>query len=62
MSNVRNADIPDLMAGVVNDARELVEAQVSLLKSDLGARLGELGNAIRSWLFVIRLISQRRNR
>jgi hypothetical protein len=53
MSNVRDAGIPDLMAGVVNDARELVEAQVSLLKSDLGDRLGELGTAIKSWLIAL---------
>jgi hypothetical protein len=26
MSSVRDTDIPDLVAGVVNDARELVEA------------------------------------
>jgi hypothetical protein len=36
MSNVRDTDILDLVAGVVNDARALVEAQVSSLKHDPG--------------------------
>jgi len=53
MSNVRDTDIPDLVAGVVNDARELVEAQVSSLKHDLGDRLGDLGTAIKSWLIAL---------
>jgi hypothetical protein len=53
MSNVRDTDLPDLVAGVVDDARELVEAQVSSLKSDLGDRLGDLGTAIKSWLIAV---------
>jgi hypothetical protein len=53
MSNVRDTDIPDLVAGVVNDARALVEAQVSSLKSDLGDRLGDRGTAIKSWLIAL---------
>ncbi|MEO8706742.1 MAG: phage holin family protein [Kofleriaceae bacterium] len=41
------------MVGIVDDARELVEAQVSSLKTDLGDRLGDLGTAIKSWLFAV---------
>jgi hypothetical protein len=53
MPDVREIDLPDLVAGVVEDARELVEAQVGSLRHDLGERLGELGTAIKSWLFVV---------
>jgi hypothetical protein len=50
---VRDADLPDLVAGVIDDARSLVEAQVSSIKTDLGERLGDLGSAIKSWLVVV---------
>jgi hypothetical protein len=53
MGDVRNTDLPDLVAGVIEDARELVEAQVSSIKADLGERLGDLGDAIRSWLVAV---------
>lgn len=52
MSSVRETPLPDLVAGLVDDARELVEAQVTSLKVDLGDRLGNLGDAIRSWLIA----------
>jgi hypothetical protein len=52
MADLRRAPLPDLVAGVVEDARELVEAQVSSLKADLGDRLGDLGDAIKSWLIA----------
>lgn len=52
MADLRGAPLPDLVAGVVEDARQLVEAQVSSLKADLGGRLGDLGDAIRSWLIA----------
>jgi hypothetical protein len=48
-----DVELPDLVAGVAEDARDLVEAQVSSLRHDLGERLGELGTAIKSWLFVV---------
>jgi hypothetical protein len=53
MREVRDADLPDLVAGVIDDARSLVEAQVSSIKTDLGERLGDLGSAIKSWLVVV---------
>ena len=46
MGDIRDTDLPDLVAGVVEDARSLVEAQVSSIKTDLG----DLGSAIKSWL------------
>jgi len=52
MPTVRDTDLPDLVKGIVDDARDLVEVQVSSLKSDLGDRLGDLGSAIRSWLIA----------
>ena len=51
--DVRELDLPDLVAGVIGDARELVEAEVGSLRQDLGQRLGDLGTAIKSWLFVV---------
>jgi Putative Actinobacterial Holin-X, holin superfamily III len=52
MPDLRRTAIPDLVAGVVDDARDLVEAQVSSLKADLGDRLVDLGDAIKSWLIA----------
>ena len=53
MPGVRDLDLPDLVAHTVDDARALVEAQVSSLKSDLGVRLGDLGTTIKSWLIAV---------
>jgi hypothetical protein len=53
MPSARDTDLPDLFKGIVDDARDLVEAQVSSLRSDLGDRLGDLGSAIRSWLIAV---------
>lgn len=53
MGNVHRTPLPDLVAGVVDDTRQLVEAQVSSLKAELGDRLGDLGDAIRSWLVAV---------
>jgi hypothetical protein len=53
MPGVRDLDLPDLVANTVDDARALVEAQVTSLKADLGIRLGDLGTAIKSWLIVV---------
>jgi hypothetical protein len=50
---LRALDLPDLMAGIVEDTRELVEVQVTSLRSDLGDRLGDLGRAIKSWLIAV---------
>jgi len=50
--SLRRAPLPDLVASVVDDARALVEAQVSSLKADLGDRMGDLGDAIKSWLIA----------
>src|SRR5687768_4779619 len=52
MSSVQSTPLPDLVAGVVEDARQLVEAQVSSLRVDLGDRLSNLGDAIKSWLIA----------
>lgn len=35
MPTVRDTDLPDLVKGIVDDARDLVEVQVSSLKSDM---------------------------
>ncbi len=53
MPSARDTELPDLVAGIVDDARDLVEAQVSLLRADFGERLGDLGTAIRSWLIAV---------
>lgn len=53
MGNVHRTSLPDLVVGVIDDTRQLVEAQVSSLKADLGDRLGDLGDAIRSWLVAV---------
>lgn len=53
MSNLRQADLTDLVAGAVDDARNLIEAEVFSLKVELADRLGDLGSAIRSWLVVV---------
>lgn len=53
MPDVHDLELPDLVAGVLTDARELVEAEVGSLREDLGKRLGDLGSAIKSWLFVV---------
>ena len=53
MPDIRDLDLPDLLVGVIGDARELVEAEVGSLRQDLGQRLGDLGTAIKSWLFVV---------
>lgn len=53
MPTPRDADLPDLVAGVIEDARSLVEAQVSSIKTDVGERLGDLGNTIKSWLTAV---------
>jgi hypothetical protein len=51
-NNLRDIDLTDLVAGVVDDARSLVTAEVGSLKLELGERLSDLGDAIRSWLIV----------
>ncbi|MDB4963552.1 MAG: hypothetical protein JWP01_3551 [Myxococcales bacterium] len=51
-TNLRDADLTDLVAGVVEDARSLVTAEVGSLKLELSERLTDLGDAIRSWLIV----------
>lgn len=53
MPDVHDLDLPDLVVGVITDARELIEAEVGSLRHDLGERLGDLGSAIKSWLFVV---------
>lgn len=53
MPGARDLDLPELVASTVDDARALVEAQVTSLKADLGIRLGDLGTAIKSWLIVV---------
>lgn len=52
MADLRRAPLPDLVAGVVEDARQLIEAEVRALRVDLGDRLGDLGDAIKSWLIA----------
>jgi hypothetical protein len=52
-TSVQDAGVTDLVAGVVDDARALIEAEVSSLRSDLGDRLGDLGTAIKSWLIAL---------
>jgi hypothetical protein len=52
-TDLRDAALPDLVAGVVTDMRELVEVQVGSLKSDLGGLLVDLGATIKSWLIAL---------
>lgn len=53
MASVRDLDLPDLVAGVIEDLRELAAAEGTSLKADLSSRLGELGIAIKSWLIAL---------
>lgn len=53
VNKLRDIPLPDLVADVVTDARELVEAQVTSLKNDLGDRMSSLGDSIRSWLVAL---------
>jgi len=53
MSNAHDLELPDLIAGIVENARDLVEAQLGSLRNDLGDRVAELGVAIRSWLIAL---------
>lgn len=50
---LRDAALPDLVAGLVNDMRSLVEAEVASVRSDVGDRLVDLGSAIKSWLIAL---------
>jgi hypothetical protein len=50
---LRDADLPDLVAGLVNDMRMLVELEVASVRSDVGDRLVDLGAAIKSWLIAL---------
>lgn len=52
-TSLQKTSLPDLVAEIVEDGRELVELQVAALKTDLGARMGDLGTAIRSWLVAV---------
>ncbi len=53
MTSVRDLDLPDLVAGTVDDLRDLVELEATSLKAHLGERLGELQVAIKSWLIAL---------
>ena len=53
MPSVRDLDLPDLIAGTVDDLRDLVEAEATSLKTHVGERLGELQVAIRQWLIAL---------
>ena len=51
--DARDIELPDLVAGIVDDGRALLSASVESLKTDLGSRMGDLGTAIRSWLVAV---------
>jgi hypothetical protein len=53
MANASDLELPDLLAGIVEDSRDLVEAQLGSLRADLGDRVTELGVAIKSWLIAL---------
>ena len=53
MPSPRDTDLPDLVAGVIDDARALVELQVSSLKTDLADRLGDLSATIQTWAIAV---------
>lgn len=50
---VQELDLPDLIVGVVQDTRTLVEKQVGEIRADLGERLSNLGSTIKSWLVIV---------
>jgi hypothetical protein len=52
VSDARDLDLPDLLAGIIDDTRKLVEVQISSLRDDVGQRVSDLGTAIRSWLIA----------
>ena len=52
MSDVRDLELPDLLAGIIEDTRDLVETQISELREDVGHRVSDLGTAIQSWLIA----------
>lgn len=53
MTNASDLELPDLLAGIVEDSRDLVEVQLGSLRADLGDRVTELGVAIKSWLIAL---------
>lgn len=53
VTTLADTDLPRLMSGVIEDARDLAEAEVEALRTDVVERLGELGTAIKSWLIVV---------
>lgn len=53
MGDVRDADLADLITGVISDAHDLVEVQVSSIKTEVQDRLLDLGSTIKSWLIVV---------
>jgi hypothetical protein len=52
MTTARDLELPDLLAGIVEDTRNLVEIQINALRDDVGQRVSDLGTAIRSWLIA----------
>ncbi|MEP6863063.1 MAG: hypothetical protein ABJE66_20725 [Deltaproteobacteria bacterium] len=50
---LHDAELPDLVAGLVNDMRMLVQLEVASVRSDVGDRLVDLGAAIKSWLIAL---------
>ena|SRR5205085_508271 len=52
-TRIQDLDLPDLVAGTVDDLRDLVEAEAGSLRTHVGERLGELAVTIRSWLIAL---------
>jgi len=52
MSGAEDLELPDLLAGIIEDTRDLVETQISALRDDVGHRVSDLGTAIQSWLIA----------
>jgi hypothetical protein len=44
--------VREMVAGVVDDARSLVDTQVTSIKTDIDGRLGDLGSELKSWLLA----------
>lgn len=52
MPKASELELPDLVAGIVEDSRTLVEAQLGSLRGELRERVADLGTTIRSWLIA----------
>jgi hypothetical protein len=52
-NEARALDTPDLVAGIVEDTRELVGVELEVLRTELGERISSLGDAVKASLIAV---------